>query len=160
MTSPPYPNRMSYIRELRPYMYWLRYLNDGREAGELDWQAIGGTWGCATSNLTKWKPEKQREVPYSGFEGLVGKVAETSDVLAHYLRKYFHDMVGHCREVYSLMRRGGTVHYIVGNSKFYETTIPVQDIFVAMLREAGFSKLTATAIRKRTSKKELFEYLV
>jgi hypothetical protein len=24
ITSPPYPNRMSYIRELRPYMYWLQ----------------------------------------------------------------------------------------------------------------------------------------
>lgn len=48
ITSPPYPNRMSYIRELRPYMYWLGYLSDGRAAGELDWKAIGGTWGCAT----------------------------------------------------------------------------------------------------------------
>lgn len=28
ITSPPYPNRMSYIRELRPYMYWLCYLNN------------------------------------------------------------------------------------------------------------------------------------
>ncbi|WP_322490103.1 hypothetical protein [Chloroflexus sp.] len=36
ITSPPYPNRMSYIRELRPYMYWLGYLNNGRDAGELD----------------------------------------------------------------------------------------------------------------------------
>jgi hypothetical protein len=58
ITSPPYPNRMSYIRELRPYMYWLGYLQDGHSAGELDWQAIGGTWGCATSNLSKWQPEK------------------------------------------------------------------------------------------------------
>ncbi len=49
ITSPPYPNRMSYIRELRPYMYWLGFLSDGRQAGEMDWQAIGGTWGCATS---------------------------------------------------------------------------------------------------------------
>ena len=57
VTSPPYPNRMSYIRELRPYMYWLGYLNDGRQAGELDWRAIGGTWGCATSNLARWKPD-------------------------------------------------------------------------------------------------------
>ncbi|MEW6230554.1 MAG: SAM-dependent methyltransferase, partial [Bacillota bacterium] len=40
ITSPPYPNRMSYIRELRPYMYWLGYLSDGRQAGELDWKAI------------------------------------------------------------------------------------------------------------------------
>lgn len=45
VTSPPYANRMSYIREMRPYMYWLDYLTDGRDAGELDWDAIGGTWG-------------------------------------------------------------------------------------------------------------------
>ncbi|KAB2852491.1 MAG: site-specific DNA-methyltransferase, partial [Anaerolineae bacterium] len=51
ITSPPYPNRMSYIRELRPYMYWLGFLNEAREAGELDWEAIGGTWGIATSRL-------------------------------------------------------------------------------------------------------------
>jgi len=37
------------IRELRPYMYWLRFFRTGREAGELDWDAIGGTWGVATS---------------------------------------------------------------------------------------------------------------
>lgn len=57
ITSPPYPNRMSYIRELRPYMYWLGYLNEAREAGELDWQAIGGTWGVATSRLNQWEPD-------------------------------------------------------------------------------------------------------
>jgi len=43
ITSPPYANRMSYIRELRPYMYRLGYLDDGRDAGELDWSTIGGT---------------------------------------------------------------------------------------------------------------------
>ena len=55
VTSPPYANRMSYIRELRPYMYWLRFLMSGRDAGELDWLAIGGTWGVATSRLTEWE---------------------------------------------------------------------------------------------------------
>lgn len=29
ITSPPYPNRISYIRELRPYMYWLGFLETG-----------------------------------------------------------------------------------------------------------------------------------
>ena len=29
VTSPPYANRMSYIRELRPYMYWLGFLTSG-----------------------------------------------------------------------------------------------------------------------------------
>jgi len=43
ITSPPYPNRISYIRELRPYMYWLGFLTTGEQAGEMDWEAIGGT---------------------------------------------------------------------------------------------------------------------
>ena len=55
ITSPPYANRMSYIRELRPYMYWLGFLDNGRAAGELDWSAIGGTWGVATSRLIDWE---------------------------------------------------------------------------------------------------------
>lgn len=71
ITSPPYPNRMSYIRELRPYMYWLGFLCDGRQAGELDWKAIGGTWGCATSNLTHWQPESTAEIPGDGFAEMI-----------------------------------------------------------------------------------------
>ncbi|MFD2579091.1 hypothetical protein ACFSTD_11780 [Novosphingobium colocasiae] len=55
VTSPPYPNRISYIRELRPYMYWMKFLEEAREAGEMDWKAIGGTWGVATSRLNTWE---------------------------------------------------------------------------------------------------------
>src|SRR3954471_12110389 len=82
LTSPPYPNRMSYIRELRPYMYWLGYLSDGRAAGELDWQAIGGTWGCATSNVAKWTAPAPRPVPYDGFEQILARIAARSDLLS------------------------------------------------------------------------------
>lgn len=51
ITSPPYPNRISYIRELRPYMYWLDFLHTPDDASDLDWDTIGGTWGTATSRL-------------------------------------------------------------------------------------------------------------
>ncbi|MGH7269859.1 MAG: DNA methyltransferase, partial [Polyangiaceae bacterium] len=88
ITSPPYPNRMSYIRELRPYMYWLGYLDDGRQAGELDWKAIGGTWGCATSNVAKWKPERPIQVPYNGFAQIVANISATSPILGPYVAKY------------------------------------------------------------------------
>ena len=36
-------------------MYWLKFLETGEEAGELDWKAIGGTWGSATSKLNTWE---------------------------------------------------------------------------------------------------------
>ncbi len=160
ITSPPYPNRMSYIRELRPYMYWLGYLEDGRAAGELDWKAIGGTWGCATSNVAKWTPEANASIPYARFDAIVAKIGKTSDVLGRYVEKYFHDMMAHCQSLFAVVAPGGTVHYIVGNSKFYDVMLPVEEIFAAMFEEVGFERAKIETIRKRTSKKELFEFVV
>src|SRR3954464_11776497 len=110
--SPPYPNRMSYVRELRPYMYWLGYLADGREAGELDWRAVGGRGGGATSNVAKWEPPEARAVPYAGFDAIVERIAARSDVLGRYVRKYFHDIDVHVAELAAVLAPGATVHHI------------------------------------------------
>jgi len=160
ITSPPYPNRMSYIRELRPYMYWLEFLADGRAAGELDWQAIGGTWGCATSNVGKWSPPTNREVPFDEFEEILRGVAGRSALLSRYIHKYFYDMLFHVDEICELLRPAGRVHYVVGNSKFYDVMLPVERIYAAMFKAAGLNDIDVKAIRKRSSKKELFEFVV
>jgi hypothetical protein len=160
ITSPPYPNRMSYIRELRPYMYWIGYLNDARQAGELDWEAIGGTWGCATSNLNSWQVPNGVKVPYSGFGRILHGIAETSGLLSQYVNKYFCDMVGHAQNLFTIVKPGGQLHYIVGNSKFYDVLVPVEGIFASLFESAGFTDVKIETIRKRTSKKELFEYVV
>ncbi len=160
ITSPPYPNRMSYIRELRPYMYWLGFLTNGRQAGELDWEAIGGTWGCATSNLQKWSRNSGKEIPFASFEKIIRDIRSRSEVLATYVDKYFHDMAHHVRALHKVVKDGGQINYIVGNSKFYDVLLPVEQIFAAMFREAGFNDVAVRTLRKRTSKKELYEYLV
>ncbi len=160
ITSPPYPNRMSYVRELRPYMYWLGYLSDGRSAGELDWHAIGGTWGMATSRVARWEPTSDERVPAHGFDELVGRIAERSDVLSRYVHKYFCDMTRHCRELFPLVAPRGKVHYIVGNSKFYDVLVPVERLFAELFEAVGFRSASVTRIRKRSSKRELYEFLV
>jgi SAM-dependent methyltransferase len=160
ITSPPYPNRMSYIRELRPYMYWLGYLQNGREAGELDWQAIGGTWGIATSNLGKWQPNGHADIPFDGFQTMLDQIAETSPLLSRYVHKYFCDMAIHCHQLFAVTKAGAAIHYIVGNSKFYDVLLPVEKIFAALFRSVGFVDIDIRTIRKRTSKKELYEYVV
>jgi hypothetical protein len=161
LTSPPYPNRMSYVRELRPYMYWLGYLEGSRDAGELDWRAIGGTWGCATSNVAKWsRPPEAARVPFDRFEQIVGSIDEKSSVLARYVAKYFHDMVLHARSLFGLVAAGGSIDYIVGNSKFYDVVLPVEEIFAAIFEAVGFEEARVKTVRKRSSKKELFEFVV
>ncbi len=158
ITSPPYSNRMSYIRELRPYMYWLGYLRESREAGELDWKAIGGTWGIATSRLSTWKSE--RVFQSASLDRLVNAVAAESRVLANYIHKYMDDMCMHFRNLESHLADNATLHYIVGNSKFYETVIPVEELYAEMMSNVGLHDVRIEIIRKRNSKKELYEYLV
>lgn len=161
ITSPPYPNRMSYIRELRPYMYWLGYLKEAREAGELDWQAIGGTWGIATSRLNDWERDPTNYCP-DGLLATIEKIAsadsKSGPVLAKYVAKYFEDIWLHFNSVRKNMKPGAEVHYIVGNSKFYDYLLPVETAYADMLEKAGFRETRIEVIRKRNSKKELFEF--
>ena len=159
ITSPPYPNRMSYIRELRPYMYWLGYLNEAREAGELDWQAIGGTWGIATSRVGKWQPNGDT-IEHGDFYRVIERIGEKSQVLANYVHKYFVDIVAHLTSVYRVLSSGGKVFYIVGNSKFYDTVVPVEEIYASLLKQTGFEETKIEILRRRSSKKELREVIV
>lgn len=161
ITSPPYANRMSYIRELRPYMYWLGYLTDGRDAGELDWSAIGGTWGIATSRLAEWRPGDERFVS-DRLETLLGRIADQANksgqVLANYVARYFDDMWAHFGRLRSLLAAGAELHYVVGNSSFYDVLLPVEQIYAEMLARLGFEAIDCRPIRKRNSKKELIEF--
>ena len=160
ITSPPYPNRMSYIRELRPYMYWLGYLTSGRQAGELDWSAIGGTWGCATSRLAAWRPNEALTIPYPGFDPMIARIQDVHPLLGRYVHKYFEDIKEHLASLRRVVALGATCHYIVGNSKFYDTLVPTEEIYAALLEDAGFAEVRIERLRKRNSKKELYEFVV
>ena len=161
ITSPPYANRMSYIRELRPYMYWLGYILNGRDAGEMDWDAIGGTWGVATSRLNNWAE------PQEGFQSKLLRAAskriavdgnKNGRLLAAYILKYFNDMWSHFQSLTGVLNDGAGIHYIVGNSTFYGVLVSVERIYAEMLSALGFSDIECIPIRKRNSKKELIEF--
>ncbi len=161
ITSPPYPNRMSYIRELRPYMYWLGFLNEARAAAELDWTAIGGTWGVATSRLIGWRPSGKSFVPRilgSSLAAIRETNGENRDLLATYVAKYFEDIWTHIQSVKGVIRPGGVVHYIVGNVTFYGVVVPVENIYAEMLEKLGFRNVRIETLRKRNSNKHLFEF--
>ena len=161
VTSPPYANRMSYIRELRPYMYWLQFLVNGRDAGELDWLAIGGTWGIATSRLVDWKAGADSYTSRD-LERTLAKVADpgnaNGELLATYIRKYCVDMAVHFRELRAILLPGARLHYIVGNSTFYGELLSVEKIYAHIMSDLGFESVNIRPIRKRNSKRDLVEF--
>ncbi len=161
ITSPPYPNRMSYIRELRPYMYWLGYLHDGRDAADLDWSAIGGTWGTATSRLQRWDRSGDSYVP-TYLNSILRDIAReenlSGSLLSNYVAKYFEDIWVHLNSLTKILTERARVHFIVGNSKFYGVIVPTERLYADMLRTLGFARVDVRAMRKRNSKKELVEF--
>lgn len=160
VTSPPYPNRISYIRELRPYMYWMKFLEEAREAGEMDWKAIGGTWGIATSRLTTWGPNGH--VLPNILTETVGRIASTdtknAQLLATYVLKYFYDMHLHLSSLPNVLEGGAQLHYIVGNSTFFGNVVDTPAILGESMRMLGYEDIKSKIIRKRNSNKALFEY--
>ncbi|UPK75540.1 site-specific DNA-methyltransferase [Nocardioidaceae bacterium SCSIO 66511] len=161
LTSPPYVNRMSYIRELRPYMYWMRYLDEASDAGDLDWQTIGGTWGTATSKLNSWTAEVETPID-EAMKGVCENIStdggKNGPLLATYVHKYHHDMWLHFQGIAEHLKPGGRVSYIIGNSTFYKHEVPAHEWYAEMLRALGFTDVRVETIRKRNSNKALFEY--
>ena len=58
------------------------------------------------------------------------------------------------------MRRGGLACFVVGNSKFYDVVVPAEQLLAEQFEAAGFRRVGVETLRKRSSKKELFEYLI
>lgn len=160
ITSPPYPNRISYVRELRPYMYWLRFLEDAREAGEMDWKAIGGTWGIATSRLTTWGPNGHAlpEILTETVDRIANSGGKNGRLLATYVLKYFYDMHLHLSTLPNVLAPGAQLHYIVGNSTFFGCMVDTPAILAASMQQFGYHSIRSTIIRKRNSNKALYEY--
>lgn len=160
ITSPPYPNRISYIRELRPYMYWLKFLSSGEEAGEIDWKAIGGTWGSATSKLHTWEqitptlPQRLLDV-CNRIENADEKNGRT---MALYVKKFFDDMYLHLSNLRNHLNDHASINYILGNSSFYGNYVETDLIIEEMLNGLDYRNIKSQIIRKRNSKSHLYEY--
>ena len=162
ITSPPYPNRISYIRELRPYMYWTKFLNEAKEAGELDWLAIGGTWGIATSRLNSWEVEDETlpEDIFKTVNNIKISDGKNASILGVYVLKYFYDMHLHLSSLRSILKNGCELHYIVGNSTFFGNMVDTAALLSESMRVLGYSKINSTIVRKRNCNKALYEYCI
>ncbi len=157
ITSPPYTNRISYVREMRPYMYWLSFIDNARQASNLDWEAIGGTWGVATSWLKRWSPIGYFSAD-APFLRMIERIRLSSPLLANYVHRYFEDMHSHFSSLRSVLKPNAEIHYVIGNSKFYDVIVPTENVYSQLLERLGFRDIRIQTLRRRSSKKQLYEY--
>jgi len=160
ITSPPYPNRYSYVWETRPYLYFFEIFKKPREASDLDMTTIGGTWGRATFVLkdTVINP-LNKEVDHAVGE-TVEKIRERSNLLANYVQKYFNEMYIHFSELSKVAENNSRCAYVIGNSKIKGVEIQSDIILANLLESVGFSIHSIVRIRTRLGKKGLYEAII
>lgn len=159
ITSPPYPNRYSYARETRPHMFFLGLVQDSKEVGELETEAIGGTWGKATSVLSGHFDYRSTVVGES-LRGIPERIGQHSHLMQNYVIKYFNDIEQHVQCLKPFLRRGAQLAYVIGNSKFYRIILPSDEILADIFEANGFRIISIERMRRRNSKSGLYEAIV
>lgn len=141
-------------------MYWMKFLKEAHEAGEMDWKAIGGTWGIATSRLATWEPNGHAlpDILTDTVNRIAANETKNAPLLATYVLKYFYDMHLHLSSLPNVLEPGAELHYIVGNSTFFGQMVDTPAILGASMRMLGYDEVESRVIRKRNSNKALFEY--
>lgn len=159
ITSPPYPNRFSYARETRPHLFFFDFVDDARSVGELETEAIGGTWGKATSILAAGVAPAN---PFVGslLEPYTKNIDGSGLLMASYVTKYFNDLYQHAAEISNVCHRPCRLAYVIGNSKFFGHPLPSDEILAEIFGHFGFGLDRIDKMRRRQSKSGLYEAVV
>ena len=159
ITSPPYPNRFSYARETRPHMFFFNFIEDAKAVGRLETVAIGGTWGAATSVLSKGI-EPKNAVVRKVLSSHLKDVEEHGGLMAAYVTKYFNDIYDHAGQIAKVASRNCRLAYVIGNSKFYGNPLDSDEMLAEIFGHFGFQLERIDRMRKRQSKAGLYEAVV
>ncbi len=159
ITSPPYPNRFSYVHTTRPQLFFMEVFSEAAQSADLDCAAIGGTWGKATSILYDGIV-----VPYPHLEEIlspmIGGLRPRSNLMCNYAVKYFTMMDEHIRSLKKVTSRKFRGAYVVGNSRLSEVEIFTDILLGKMFEANGFQVDRILVLRKRGGRKKLYETAV
>lgn len=158
ITSPPYPNRFSYIHTTRPQLYFMELLDDIESATEIDLRTVGGTWGRATSVLMKKEIQPHKDlVDVLDFRK---ELLCRSVLMCNYATHYFNSMFAHMRMLRPLVSDAFRGAYVVGNSRLSHVDIHTELYLAKMFEKAGFRVEEIMFFRRRGGKKRLYESAV
>ncbi|HEV3470420.1 MAG TPA: DNA methyltransferase [Pyrinomonadaceae bacterium] len=158
ITSPPYPNRYSYVHQTRPQLHFMELLEDTGQATEIDLEAVGGTWGRATSALQKELIEPPAGVrPYLSY---YDELRAKNVLMCNYATKYFVDLWRHVRSLRRNVSAGFRGAYVVGNSRLSGVEIFTEAILGKLFEHEGFTVERTVSFRKRGGRQRLYETAV
>lgn len=160
ITSPPYPNRYSYVWNTRPHLFFLEMFKDPRQSADLDTKTIGGTWGRATSDLNKGIIKPYNSIVADELNDVTEEIRKKNNLMANYIMKYFNLIAIHIEKLKEILSENAKCAYVVGNSRINGIEIKTDEILGEMFIGYEFNLDKIMRVRKRHSGIKLYEAIV
>ena len=162
VTSPPYPNRYSYVWNTRPHLYFFDFFSQPKEASDLDIKTVGGTWGAATSMLAKGIVNAVHPAVENVAGKVVAEIRRHDNLMANYLMRYFNLLAQQVLALSPHLSSNARLAYVVGCSRLKGVYVETDVLLGQLFEELGVAlRLTRIErIRKRNSGKDLHEAIV
>ena len=162
ITSPPYPNRYSYIWNTRPHLYFFDFFSSAKEASQLDSKIIGGTWGTATSMLQKGTVQAEYDAVAEYIVPVSERIREHDNLMANYVVKYFNGLTRQLVQMGDILAKEAKLAYVVGCSEIKGVYIETDVLLAQIMEKLPFkcSVQEVRRLRKRNSGQDLYESIV
>ena len=154
VSSPPYLNNYHYVRNTRPQMFWLDFVSQAADLGQLETSSFGKFWQTV-------RAEPQIPLAFS-YPELEGRLAELRSLhpekrvyggagWANYAVTYFNDCARFCEATARVMAPGGLVVIVIGNNILQGVEFKTDEFFAHIAERYGFEVQELHRVRiKRT----------
>ena len=154
ITSPPYLNNYHYIRNTRPQLYWLGFINNPRDADFLEQENFGKYW----QTVREMKPIKL-DIPNAP-DKLITQLQELAKInndrgiyggqgWANYATSYFNDCYRFSQGLEYSLKENGQAFVVIGNSILQGLMVPT-DQYLGEIAECAGLKLVDIHIPRST----------
>ena len=154
ITSPPYLNNYHYIRNTRPQLYWLGFVDGAADLKAIERHSFGQFWQTVrTGPKLQLRPDiaHLRDQIDELRHRNVDKGAYGGPGWANYATSYFNDCQDFCEITKVLMRPRGSVVVVIGNNILQGIEFKTDRIFAEIAETEGFELVDIHLVRsKRT----------
>lgn len=129
--SPPYANRFDYFEAFKLELWMGGFVKSPSDMQKLRQRSMRNNLTVADGNIRKWEPLEP-------FLKMMDKDSSSVQMgIQNTLRGYFDDMAQLARNMFSILRPGGKLICVVGNSAYAGVVIPTDVLCSKVFEEEG-----------------------
>lgn len=132
VTNPPYISSVRYIETMKLEMYWLEYIKNSDEYGELAKVMLGN------DKVTKKEFSRSIKTNYDEINRIVDEINEKSSKDAYIVAKYFNDMEKIIIKMNTLLKENGKVVVKISDSNVKKTKVETGKFLTLIAENHGF----------------------